>query len=208
MAEAKLRAAKIKAANTRRLEQDKVVSKDEVTLNAAAEAEAEAALMGAKAEVERAALTLSWTRVTAPFDGRVGRIRCAEGGLVTADRTQILRLVAAGPLRRDVRRARSHPSCNCAATALPSRASWMWRSGSPSTRSIPHAAKLDLIEPEVDPKTATVRFRATVPNPKGLLSPGMSARVRLTPAQIGKAIRPANRKAGSPECRRVTGVAR
>jgi multidrug efflux pump subunit AcrA (membrane-fusion protein) len=47
----------------------------------------------------------------------------------------------------------------------------------------PHAAKLDLIEPEVDPKTATVRFRATLANPKGILSPGMSARVRLTPAR-------------------------
>jgi multidrug efflux system membrane fusion protein len=46
----------------------------------------------------------------------------------------------------------------------------------------PHVAKLDLIEPEVDPATGTARFRATVPNPKGLFSPGMSARVRLTPA--------------------------
>jgi len=45
----------------------------------------------------------------------------------------------------------------------------------------PHAAKLDLIEPEVDPQTGAVRFRATLANPKGLLSPGMSARVRLSP---------------------------
>jgi multidrug efflux pump subunit AcrA (membrane-fusion protein) len=47
----------------------------------------------------------------------------------------------------------------------------------------PHEAKLDLIAPEVDPRTGTVRFRATVANPKGLLLPGMSARVRLTPSK-------------------------
>jgi multidrug efflux pump subunit AcrA (membrane-fusion protein) len=46
----------------------------------------------------------------------------------------------------------------------------------------PHAATLDLIAPTVDPRTGTVRFRAAVPNPKGLFLPGMSARVRLTPA--------------------------
>ena len=46
----------------------------------------------------------------------------------------------------------------------------------------PLAAELDLIDPAVDPSTGTARFRATLPNPEGLLSPGMSARVRLTPS--------------------------
>jgi multidrug efflux pump subunit AcrA (membrane-fusion protein) len=44
-----------------------------------------------------------------------------------------------------------------------------------------HTAKLDLIGTEVDPTTGTVRFRATLENAKGLLSPGMAARVRLSP---------------------------
>ena len=146
----------------------------------AAEAEAEAALMVAKVEVERAELTLSWTRVTAPFSGRVSRIQATEGGLVTADQTHILTVVSTDPLyvtfnvpeaillqlRRD---GLSEPGKLGVAV------------GFAIDEGYPHAAKLDLIEPEVDPKTGTVRFRATVPNPKGLLLPGMSARVRLTP---------------------------
>lgn len=110
----------------------------------------------------------------------MSRIQCIEGALVTADQTHILRLVATGPLevtfrvpeaillqlRRD---GLSEPSKLGVAV------------GFALDEGYPHAAKLDLIEPEVDPKTGSVGFRATVKNPKGLLSPGMSARVRLTP---------------------------
>jgi RND family efflux transporter MFP subunit len=181
VAEAKLQAAKLKEANAKKLAQDKVISQGELALNAAAETEAEAALTAAKVEVERAELTLSWTRVTAPFSGRVSRIQSTEGGLVTADQTPILRVVATDPLhvtfsvpeatllhlRRD---GLSEPSKLDVAV------------GFAIDEGYPRAAKLDLIELEVDPKTGAVRCRATVPNPKGLLSPGMSARVRLTPA--------------------------
>ena len=180
MAEAKLQVAKVKAANAIRLVQNRVISQDEMALNTAAEAEAEAALMVAKVDVERAELTLSWTRVTAPFSGRVSHIQATEGDLVTADQTHLLRVVATGPLyvtfsvpeaillqlRRD---GLSGPGKLDVAV------------GFAIDEGYPRAAKLDLIEPEVDPQTDAVRFRATIPNPKGLLSPGMSARVRLTP---------------------------
>lgn len=179
VAEAKLQGARLKTANARRLVQNKVIGQDELALNAAAEAEAEAALVVAKVEVERAELTLSWTRVTAPFGGRVSRIRSTEGGLVTADQTHVLTVVATDPL---------YVTFNVPeATLLQLRRDGLSEPGKLDVAAgfaidegYPHAAKLDLIEPEVDPKTGTVRFRAAVPNPKGLLSPGMSARVRLT----------------------------
>jgi multidrug efflux system membrane fusion protein len=182
VAEAKLQAAKLKSANAKSLAQNKVISQGEVALNTAAEAEAEAALMSAKVDVERAELILSWTRVTAPFSGRVSRVQSTEGGLVTADQTHILRVVASDPL---------HVTFNVPeATLLRLRRDGLAEPGKLDVavgfaidEGHPRAAKLDLIEPEVDPKTGTVRFRATVPNPKGLLSPGMSARVRLAPAR-------------------------
>lgn len=180
VAEAKLQAARLRAANAKKLVQSKVVGQDELALNVAAEAEAEAALMGAKVEVERAELTLSWTRVTAPFGGRVSRIQSTEGGLVTADQTRVLRVVATGPLHVTF----SVPE----ATLLQLRRDGLAEPGKLGVavgfaidEGYPHAAKLDLIEPEADPETGTVRFRATLENPKGILSPGMSARVRLSP---------------------------
>jgi multidrug efflux system membrane fusion protein len=180
VAEARLEAARLKAANAKKLVQNKVVGKDDLALNMAAEAEAQAALMGAKVEVERAKMTLSWTRVTAPFSGRVSRIQSTEGGLVTADQTHILRVVATGPLHVTF----SVPE----AIFLQLRRDGLSEPGKLDVavgfaldEGYPHAAKLDLVEPEVDPKTATVRFRATLANPKGVLLPGMSARVHLTP---------------------------
>jgi multidrug efflux system membrane fusion protein len=181
VAEAKLQVAKLKAANAKKLVQGKVISQEELALNTAAEAEAEAALMVAKVEVERVALTLSWTRVTAPFSGRVSRIQSTEGGLVTGDQTRILKVVATDPLYVTF----SVPD----AVLLQLRRDGLAEPGKLDVavgfaidEGYPRAAKLDLIEPEADPKTGTVRFRATVPNPKGLLSPGMSARVRLAPS--------------------------
>lgn len=181
VAQAKLQAVKLRADNSRKLLQNKVIGQDELALNLAAEAEAEATLLGAKVDVERAELTLSWTRVAAPFNGRVSRIHATEGGLVTADQTHILRIVATDPLyvmfnvpeaillqlRRD---GLSEPGKLSVAVGLA------------IDEGFPRAAKLDLIGLEVDPKTASAPFRATVENPKGLLSPGMSLRVRLTPA--------------------------
>ena len=186
MAEAKLQVAKIRAEPPRccgttsqwgvPLPQ---VSDAEVAKAAAIEAEAEAALMVAKAEVQRAELVLSWTRITAPFDGRVSRIRTTEGSLVTANQTHILTIVSTDPL---------YVSFNVPESLLlrlrreglaePGKLSVAV--GFAGDKGYPHAAKLDVMSPEVDPTTGTARLRATIANPKGLLLPGMSARVRLT----------------------------
>jgi len=179
-AEAKLQASKLKTTNAKKLTKDKVISQNELALNMAAESEVEAGLAVAKAEAERAKLHLSWTRITAPFDGRVSRVHYTEGNLVVADRTPILKVVATHLLRVsfDVPEA----------TLLRLRRDGLTKSGKlgvavgfAGDKGYPHEAKLDLIAPEVDPKTGTVRFRAALANPKGLLSPGMQARVHLTP---------------------------
>jgi RND family efflux transporter MFP subunit len=177
-AEAKLQVAKIEADNAKRLQKQNVVSQIEADLFAAKEAEAEAALLIAKVEVERAELTLSWTRVTAPFNGLVSRTQVTEGGLATADQTVILTVVATEPmyvsfkvpeaillqLRRD---GLAEPGKLGVAV------------GFAGEEGHPHEAKMDAIE--IDPNTGTVRFRSTIPNPNSLLLPGLSARVRLTP---------------------------
>jgi len=180
VAEAKLQAAKLRAAGANNLAKNKVISQGELALNKAAEAEAEAGVLVAKAEVRRAELTLSWAQVTAPLDGRVSRIQATEGNLVAADRTPILTVVDTHLLRVsfDVPEA----------TLLRLRRDGLINSGKlgvavgfAGEEGYPHEAKLDLIAPEVDPAAGTARFRATLANPKGLLSPGMSARVRLAP---------------------------
>lgn len=180
VAEARFKAARSAGANAERLLEKKVIGQEEAELKLAAEAEAQAALVLAKVKLERAQLTLSWTQVAAPFDGKVTRIRVTEGGLVTADQTPILTVVSTDPL---------HISFNVPeAVFLHLRRDGLADPGKldvaigyADEQGYLHVAKLDLISPEVDSKTGSVRFRGTVPNPRGTFLPGMSARVRLTP---------------------------
>ena len=188
MAEANLQVVKTMTDNTKKLRDNKSVTGEplpqvsdaQVTIAVAKEMEAAAAVMVSKAEVQQAELTLSWTRLTAPFDGRVSQIQTAEGNIVNASQTHLLTVIAADHLnvtfyvpesillrlRRD---GQADPSKLDVAV------------GFAIDEAYPHTAKLELIAPEVDPRTGTVRLQATLPNPDGLYSPGMSARVRLTP---------------------------
>jgi RND family efflux transporter MFP subunit len=179
-AEAKVQTAKAAAARGQGLVRDKVTSPAELPGLESAAVEAEAGLALAKAEAERAELKLSFTRIIAPIDGRVGRILATEGNLVVADQTHVLSVVATDRL---------HVSFGVdETTLLKLRRDGLAEPGKLAVavgfageENYPHAATLDLIEPEVDPTTGTVRFRSVLANPKGILSPGMSARVRLSP---------------------------
>src|SRR4051812_3564088 len=88
-AEGKLQLAKLDFASTKKLTEFKVVSREELAEYTAKLAQAEAVFQGAKIDVEKAELTLSWTRVTATFSGRVRLIQATEGTLVTGDKTPI-----------------------------------------------------------------------------------------------------------------------
>jgi RND family efflux transporter MFP subunit len=179
VAEAKLQVARIKSANDKKLLDMKVISPEEFSLSNAAETEAEAALTVAKVEVERAKLALSWTRVIAPIDGRASHIQVTKGSLVTANQSRILTVVSIDPL---------HISFNVPeALLLQLRRDGLAEPGKLSValgfageEGFPHPAKFDLIESEVDPRIGAARFRATIPNPDGLLRPGMAVRVHLT----------------------------
>ncbi len=179
-AAAKLEAAKLKTANAKKLTQNNVISQGELALHEAAAAEAAAGLAAAQVEAERAELTLAQTHVRAPIDGRVSRVRSAEGNLVVADQTPLLTVVATDRLHVSFDVPEAH-LLRLRRDGLAEPGKLDVAVGFAGEEGYPHAAKLDLIAPEVDPKTGTVRFRATLANPKGLLAPGMSARVRLTP---------------------------
>lgn len=178
-AEAKLQTAKSAVARGKDLVRGKITSPAELPALDAGAAEAEAGLVVAKAEAERAGLKLSFTRITAPFDGRVSHIPTTEGNLAVADLTHILTVVATDRLSVSF----GVPE----ATLLRLRRDGLAEPGKlgvavgfAGEAGFPHEAKLDLIEPEVDPATGTTMFRATLANPKGLFSPGMSTRVRLS----------------------------
>ncbi len=145
--------------------------------------EARAALNSARAARTSARLNLDFTRVEAPFDGRVSRRMSDPGNLVKADDTILTTIVRLdpiyayfdvddltfqqiGPLVHAVREGKSKPD-----TLPPVQL------GLPGEKEYPHQGVIDFVDNQVDPTTGTVRMRGVFQNPSGALTPGLFARI-------------------------------
>lgn len=180
-AEAKVQLARVAVARAKAAFAAKAVGRDDLDQATAAADEAAGLLEAARAEAATAELNLGYTKLAAPFAGRVGRFQAAEGALLLGDDTRVITVVAPDPLfvwfemdertLFQLRRSRALDGDKVTVGV-----------GFTGEDGYPNTGRLDLVEPQVDPKTGTVRLRATVPNPNGLYFPGMFARVRLNPA--------------------------
>lgn len=145
----------------------------------------------AKAAVAAAELDLSFTHVTAPIGGRVDRVLVSEGNLVVGGSagaaTLLTTIVSTDPLYvyfdideatylEFVVRARAIESGK-ADGKIPLQVGLMTDAG------FPHAGEFDFLSNRVDRSTGTIRARALVKNPDGLLAPGLFARVNLVTAE-------------------------
>jgi RND family efflux transporter MFP subunit len=155
-----------------------VINREELTQAEAEQERAEALIKSAKAEVDLAELNLTWTKLTAPMDGRVGRFTLTPGNLVTLDGPAIVSIVATDPLfvafdvdEKTILKLRRDGMEVGKLSAV---------AGLADEDGFPHQTVVDFIDPQFNPNTGTVRVRGVIANPKGLISPGMSVRVRLT----------------------------
>jgi RND family efflux transporter MFP subunit len=91
--EAKLKRATNDMARADQLLPTKAISQEDYDRSVAAKLEAAAGLQGAKATLEKAELDLKWTKIEAPFDGRISRNLIDKGNLVRADETLLTDIV-------------------------------------------------------------------------------------------------------------------
>jgi membrane fusion protein (multidrug efflux system) len=170
------------------------VSKQEFDAAVAAEKAAQAQVAAARAAVRTAGINLGYATVTAPIAGRIGRSLVTEGALVSAtEGTQLAVIQQINPLYINITQS--------AAEAMQLRqalqAGQLARAGADAARvqvllesgqAHPQAARLLFTDLSVDPATGEVSLRAELPNPAGLLLPGMYVRVRLEQARVDNAI--------------------
>jgi RND family efflux transporter MFP subunit len=153
--------------------------------------EAKATVAAARANLERAKLLLDFTHVTAPADGRIGRSLLDAGNLAQADTTLLATLVSTGPVYVSfamdersylglMRHDREGKGKDLRDVPV--------RMGLADEDDFPHAGKVQFVDARVDPQTGTIHVRAIFPNPKGLLIPGLFARVRLPTSEPYKAL--------------------
>jgi multidrug efflux system membrane fusion protein len=147
-------------------------------------AQAAADVLAAQARLETAELNLSFTRITAPIAGRVGAARIRSGNLVVPGDPVLTTVVALDPVfvsfRGDERaylryqqmaREGSRPSSRSAENPV--------RVALAGDEGFPHTGRMVFVDNALDPATGTILARAELPNPDGVFTPGLFARVQL-----------------------------
>lgn len=181
-AEATLVSARLKAERYGELVKIRAVSQQDADDAAAALLQARADVNSARAALATARINLSYTRVSAPISGRVGRSSVSPGALVTANQTTALATVQQlDPIYVDV----TQPSAALLQLKRALEAGQLKHAGADAAKvdllledgsRYPLAGKLKFAEVSVDPTSGAVTIRAEFPNPKGELLPGMYAR--------------------------------
>ena len=188
-AEANLTQAAAQAERYKPLVEANAISKQEFVAAVAAQKTAEADVSSAKASVQTAQINLGYASVTAPISGRIGRALVTEGALVgQGEATQLAVVQQINPMY--VNFTQSTDEVLRLRKALEGGQFKRASGDGASVRVVledgsvyPLAAKLLFTDLTVDATSGQITLRAEVPNPNGLLLPGMYVRVRLEQAQ-------------------------
>ncbi len=171
------------------------VSKQEFANAEAAQKQAEADVAVGKAAVQTAKITLDYAAVTAPISGRIGRALVTEGALVgQGEFTQLAVIQQINPMYINF----TQPAAEVMKLRKALEAGQLKRASGDEAVKVrlvledgsvyAQPGRLLFSDLSVDQTTGQITLRAEVPNPKGLLLPGLYVRVRLEQAQVRNAL--------------------
>jgi RND family efflux transporter MFP subunit len=192
----------------------KAVSREEYDQRINAQRESQANVDAARAAVTNAKLNLDFTRVTSPINGRVSRAVVTAGNLVTGGTTTatlLTTVVSIDPiyvtfegdeqvylkyteLARRGERPSSRDAANPVLMALANEDDY------------PHRGEMTFVDNQVDPRTGTIRARASFANKDGYLTPGLFARVKLLGHSSYKAVLVDDRAIGTDQSQKFVYV--
>jgi membrane fusion protein (multidrug efflux system) len=166
------------------------ISKQDYTNAVAAQKTAEADVAAARANVRTGQINLGYATVTAPIAGRIGRALVTEGALVgQGEATPLALIQQINPMYVNF----TQSTTEVLALRKAIESGKFRRADGSDSASVevvledgsvyPQRAKLLFSDLSVDPTSGQITLRAEVPNPRGLLLPGMYVRVRLEQAE-------------------------
>ncbi|MCP1625979.1 efflux RND transporter periplasmic adaptor subunit [Pseudomonas nitroreducens] len=185
-ARATLKAAELKAKRDAQLVKIDAISAEDNESAQASLLEARASLQSAQASLRTARINLGYTKINAPIAGRTSTSSVTPGALVTAEQTTALTTVQQlDPIYVDftqpsttllrLKRELAEGKLTRAEEKDAARISLQLEDGS----TYAHDGTLTFNGVSVDESTGSVTLRALVPNPDGLLLPGMYIKATL-----------------------------
>jgi len=184
-AQASVGTAEVNARRNAELVKIDAVSRQVSDDSQAALVQARSDLAVARAALDNARINLGYTRIKAPIAGRTTTSTVTPGALVTANQAAALTTIAQlDPLYVDVTQS-STEVLRLKNDLARGRIQKSGQAEAPITLQLedgsryPHAGKLQFAGVSVNPGTGAVTLRAVVPNPDGLLMPGMYVRAVL-----------------------------
>lgn len=184
-AEANALPARLKGERYGNLSKVNAVSQQDNDDAQAAKLQAEAEVIAARAALESARINLSYTRVTAPIAGRIGKSSVTPGALVTASQTNALATVQqTNPMYVDV----TQSSAEVLRLKRDLASGKLTRAGADGAKvkllfedGTPYALEgtLQFSDITVDQNTGVITLRALFPNPNQDLLPGLYVRAVL-----------------------------
>jgi multidrug efflux system membrane fusion protein len=146
---------------------------------------ARAAVDQANANLEIAQINLGYTRIVAPFDGRIGRRQVDPGNLVgPGGTTQLATIDQLAPIyvyfnvnEEDVLRLRA--GLRAKGKTLKDVEPIKLGIGLQNETGYPHEATLDFVATDVDQSTGTLQARGVIPNKDYVFLPGLFVRVQI-----------------------------
>ncbi len=176
--------AKSELARAEKLLPMQAISLQEVDQLRAAVRNGETSIQAAQAELNSARLNLSFTRITAPIDGRTSRANVTPGNLVNAgdpvlttivsmDRVYAYFDASEATYLKYANAARKGTRPSSRETANPVLM------GLSDEDGYPHQGSMDFVDNRLNPATGSMRARAVFDNADGQFTPGLSARIKL-----------------------------
>lgn len=180
--------AKRSAERLKPLYEQKAASRRDLDNALAQEAAGKALVDAAKAKVLQAELDLSYTTIRSPVSGLVGASNFRAGALIVSNESLLTTISVVDPIwinfsvpERDILLTREERRQGT--LKFPeSESGFVIEAVLADGSVLPQAGKVNFLSPTYDQKTGTMRVRAELPNPEGLLKPGQFVRARVSGA--------------------------
>jgi multidrug efflux system membrane fusion protein len=187
-----------------KLRQTGVIAKEDFDTALSKKNQAAAEVLADQAAVELAKLNLSFTQITSPIVGRIGREQVTVGNLVQADTTLLTNIVSVDPIyayfnvdERSILKYQQQVRAGRLADARHAEVPVYLQVE--NEKGFPHQGVIDFINNQFNASTGTLQIRGLFPNANGFLFPGAFVRIRIAGTPKQKALLITDRAVGTDQ---------